>query len=154
MHRITSLSGAFCLALLMPALADAQGSDSSITLSTGQTAARLTSRPLAAAAHTALPGLPERRSGVPPAAAASSAADSCRVDSIAAESEPDDPRWRWRLRAFRHLDCVNALVDAALTGAAALNDEGRREVRVSRDDLERIRTLAWWARDAAARIGQ
>ena len=31
---------------------------------------------------------------------------------------------------------------------------GRDTVRLSREDLERIRILAWWARDAAARIGQ
>ena len=68
----------------------------------------------------------------------------------APQPDPDysDPRWLWRLRAYRHLDCVNALVDHALTSSS-----GDR-VEVPRADLERIRTEAWYARDAAARIGQ
>jgi hypothetical protein len=70
------------------------------------------------------------------------------------QPEPDDPRWRWRLRAYRHLDCVMTLVDRALkTGTAAPNGKDDT-VPVSRAELEQIRTLAWWARDAAGRIGQ
>ena len=66
------------------------------------------------------------------------------------QPDPDypDTRWLWRLRAYRHLDCVNAIVTRALTSAS-----GDR-VEVPRADLERIRAEAWSARDAAARIGQ
>ena len=68
----------------------------------------------------------------------------------APQSDPDysDTRWLWRLRAYRHLDCVNDIVSRALTSAS-----GDR-VEVPRADLERIRAEAWYARDAAARIGQ
>ena len=58
-----------------------------------------------------------------------------------------DTRWVWRLRAYRHLDCVNAIVERALSSAS-----GDR-IELSRTDLDRIRVEAWYARDAAARIG-
>lgn len=73
-----------------------------------------------------------------------------------AGQEPADDSYRWRLRAYRHLDCVMSLVDIALKRA----DESRtrvgedQHVTLSRQDLERIRTLALWAKDAAARIGR
>jgi len=73
------------------------------------------------------------------------------AESICApQPDPDysDTRWLWRLRAYRHLDCVNAIVSRALSSAS-----GDR-VEVPRADLERLRTEAWYARDAAARIGQ
>jgi hypothetical protein len=65
------------------------------------------------------------------------------------QPDPDypDTQWIWRLRAYRHLDCVNALVERALS------TPGNR-VEVPRADLDRIRAEAWYARDAAARIGQ
>ena len=137
MVRITSVVATFCLALLLPALADAQGSNDR----TVGPAARLTARPLAATMYAAVPGTP-------------SVVQSCRVEDVPPGPEPDDPRWRWRLRAFHHLDCVAALIDAALRDAKPRDNEAPRDVPMSRDDLERIRTLAWWARDAAARIGQ
>lgn len=66
------------------------------------------------------------------------------------DPHPDypDTRWVWRLRAYRHLDCVNAIVERALSSAS-----GDR-VEMTRADLERIRAEARYARDAAARIGQ
>ena len=78
------------------------------------------------------------------------------VTALAPESvctpqpDPDDSdtRWLWRLRACRHLDGVNVIVSRALTSAS-----GDR-VEVPRADFERIRAEAWYARDAAARIGQ
>jgi hypothetical protein len=65
------------------------------------------------------------------------------------QPDPDYPDTRrvWRLRAYRHLDCVNAIVERALSSAS-----GER-VELSRADLDRIRAEAWNARDAAARIG-
>ena len=83
-------------------------------------------------------------------------ADVSPVTSSAAESlcpsqavpEHSDTRWLWRLRAYQHLDCVTAIVDRALAGSS-----GDR-IELSRADLERIRAGAWYARDAAARIGQ
>jgi hypothetical protein len=73
------------------------------------------------------------------------------TSTAACMPQPDsgdmDTRWVWRLRAYRHLDCVAAIVERALSSASG----GR--VELSRDDLERIRAEAWHARDAAARIG-
>ena len=64
------------------------------------------------------------------------------------QPDPDDSdaRWVWRLRAYRHLDCVNAIVERALSSASS------DRVEISRADLERIRAEAWYARDAAPRI--
>ena len=138
MNRTPSLVGAFCLALLLPALADAQEFDRQSP--GGDLGPRLTSRPLAAPVHAAIPAIP-------------SALQSCRTDD-ASRSESTDPRWLWRLRAFHHLDCVRILADAALQAGDQGDGGERSEVRMSRADLERIRQLAGWARDAAARIGQ
>ena len=63
------------------------------------------------------------------------------------DPEYPDTRWVWRLRAYRHLDCVNAFVERALSSASS------DRVELSRAELERIRSEASYARDAAARIG-
>jgi hypothetical protein len=141
MYRITSFVAAFCLALLLPAQADAQRFVSQTSGGT-DLSTRLSGRPIAAATYAAVPAAP---TAIVPAAV-----QSCRVDT-APDTEPQDSRWQWRLRAFRHLDCVTTLIDHALVESGA--GEASRRIQVSRDELERIRTLAWWARDAAARIG-
>lgn len=80
-----------------------------------------------------------------------------RAECNADAPEAGDPAFIWRLRAYRHLDCVIGLVEEAMRRGP---DEGgkaagsRDEVRLSRTELEQIRTLAFWARDAAARIGR
>jgi hypothetical protein len=75
---------------------------------------------------------------------------------------PENSTWAWRLRAYRYLDCVTAIVDDALGTASANSaatsvergkDAGGDTVSIPRAELDRIRNLAWWARDAAARIG-
>jgi len=142
MVRSTSIVGAFCLALLLPALADAQGFRIPAA-GAAEIGARLTARPIAAPAYAAIPTIP----------APSSPPDSCRTETVT-EPEPQDPRWHWRLSAFRHLDCVTSLVEHALAAAPRQEEAGQQEVRIAREDLEQIRRLAWWARDAAARIGQ
>ena len=82
--------------------------------------------------------------------------EHARLDPATCPSQPppghEDPRWRWRLHAYHHLDCVTAIVDRALRTNGGAPQPGAR-VEISRDELERIRRLAAWARDAAARIG-
>ncbi len=70
----------------------------------------------------------------------------------ASDVDHDNAEWRWRLRAYRHLDCVTAVVDAAL--AKSSTNRVDEHVIIPRRELERIRDHAWWARDAAARIGR
>jgi len=78
------------------------------------------------------------------------------IDPATCTTQPppdhEDARWRWRLHAYHYLDCVTAIVDRALLTTAAAQKPGDR-TEISREELERIRTLALWARDAAARIG-
>ena len=75
-------------------------------------------------------------------------------ETCATQPPPDheDARWRWRLHAYHYLDCATAIAERALrTGDAATKPGGR--IEISREELERIRTLTLWARDSAARIG-
>jgi hypothetical protein len=91
------------------------------------------------------------------AAAQRPTVDNLRVDTdhnptcgIAPAQEPDDDGVRWRWRAYRDLDCVVEMVEALqgrVSGESAT-------VVVSRDQLERLRTMALRAKDAAARIGR
>jgi hypothetical protein len=88
-----------------------------------------------------------------PALAGTSAPEPPIPDAVcASERQPDhdDPKWRWRLRAFHHLDCITSVVDEALQSAPTTTTM----IQISRHDLERIRTSTNSARDAAARIGQ
>jgi hypothetical protein len=62
-----------------------------------------------------------------------------------------DDSMRWRLRAYNNLDCVVGLLDKALHSPEAAS---ANVVPVSRDDLLRMKELALWAKDAAARIGR
>lgn len=108
-----------------------------------------------AGAQSAGEGPPDTASHPRPAA---SAGTEARAACESSPQEPEDPRWRWRLRAYNHLDCVATIVDRALAAAPRGGSDGpgdeNQTITMSRADLERIRMLTWWARDAAARIGQ
>jgi hypothetical protein len=95
-----------------------------------------------------------------PSSSVTTAASPEAGDSLACEADTrdaEDPSFVWRLRAYRHLDCVMRLVEEAILRAP---DDGgetgdtRQDIRLSRKELEDIRRLAFWARDAAARIGR
>ena len=80
-------------------------------------------------------------------AAAPTAAEVCRLDvdpEIAA-----NPEYLWRFQAYRQLDCVIGILDKALKASKT-----GQTVTLSREDAERVRHLAIWAKDAAARIGR
>ncbi len=66
--------------------------------------------------------------------------------TFATGEEPADDDAKWRLRAYRHIDCVVGLVDRAQNGTG--------DVRLSREEADRLRTWALWAKDAAQRIGR
>jgi hypothetical protein len=145
MIRITSVTAACCLTLVLAPLAAAQVPqfDGGQPALTGRDRITLPSRPLLAQTYAAVPG-------------SDPAVQACRTGDTPAVPEPDDSRWRWRLRAYHYLDCVLTLIDPALRAphdrpADGVNGDA---VRLSREDAERIRALTWWARDAAARIAQ
>jgi hypothetical protein len=75
-------------------------------------------------------------------------------ETCATQPPPDheDARWRWRLHAYHYLDCATAIAERALRANDAATKQ-RDRIEISREELERIRTLALWARDSAARIG-
>ena len=136
------IASACCVALLLPTLEAAEG--------------RERQRPDAIGPAVVAANRPPRAQSSTVRSDSGAAVESCRADAPPQGPEPEDSRWKWRLRAYRHLDCVVTLVDEAL--AASRTDPRRgvedETVRLTREDLERIRKLAWWARDAAARIGQ
>jgi hypothetical protein len=65
--------------------------------------------------------------------------------------ELTDENARWRLRAYRNLDCLVAKLEQAMNRPAGT---GKNTVTLAREEAEQLRTLAWLARDAAARIGR
>ena|SRR5918999_51459 len=77
--------------------------------------------------------------------ASSTNADVCAV-TVDAEAGVN-PEHLWRLRADRQLGCVIGILEKAMQTESAV-------VTLSREDAERIRSLAFSAKDAAARIGR
>jgi len=77
-----------------------------------------------------------------------------RDPEVCRASEPQeltDENMRWRLRAYNHLDCLMRKLEQAMNHRAA---NGKDEVKLSRQEVEQLRNLAWWAKDAAQRIGR
>ena len=76
--------------------------------------------------------------------------DTGDAPSVCSEERPPMSaagEFLWRLHAFRQIDCSIEILDNALktqTGNA---------VTLSRDEAQRLRSLALGARDAAQRIG-
>jgi hypothetical protein len=93
-------------------------------------------------------GTAARPSGIEASGAAD--ATACEVEL----PESDDVAATWRLRAYGWLDCLTGITDRALNPAPGSRQNVRAsdEVTISRGDLERVRMLAVWAKDAAARI--
>src|SRR5687767_7204295 len=61
-----------------------------------------------------------------------------------------DQSMRWRLRAYHNLDCLMGKLERAMQRPAGTR---RDEVTLSREEAEQLLNLAWWAKDAAQRIG-
>ena len=73
---------------------------------------------------------------------------TCKADAVAEEPEDESLRWRWR--AYRHLDCMIEMVETLQRQA----DGEAGNVMVSQEELQRLRAMAFQAKDAAARIGR
>jgi hypothetical protein len=86
---------------------------------------------------------PDRARAAGGSAGATAAAGACAETPVTV-----DPEYVWRIRAERQLDCVVQIVDEALRA----NKGG--VVTLSREDAERLRAMALWAKDSAARIGR
>jgi hypothetical protein len=81
-----------------------------------------------------------------------SAPDDSQVCPTTADlPETTDGKARWGLRAYNSLDCVISIVEKAMNQARS---KQTNNVRLSRKEAEQIGDTAWWARDAAARIGR
>jgi hypothetical protein len=85
-----------------------------------------------------LVGAKEKGSAVPRAA----------IAACAQAPDVSDPEDLWRVRADRQLQCVIGMLDEAL------KKRNGDVVTLTRSDAERLRALAFWAKDAAARIGR
>jgi hypothetical protein len=92
---------------------------------------------------------------LPALAGAIGSPEDTTLDPSTCATEPppdhDEARWRWRLRAYHDLHCAVTIIDRALGTSRSGASVDR--IEMSREELERIRTLALRARDAAGRIG-
>jgi hypothetical protein len=86
-----------------------------------------------------------------PAKAESWAAKSCANPWKPAADSPDI--WRWQ--AYHNLDCTIAFIDEQIGAPGSSGQPGSEDatVTVRREDLEKLRTMAIAAKDAAQRIG-
>lgn len=64
---------------------------------------------------------------------------------------PFNAEFYWRWKAYRELDCAIEAIERAMR-TSARSEAGT--VTLTRDELEHLRARAFWARDAAARIGR
>jgi hypothetical protein len=73
--------------------------------------------------------------------------------ACSAAEPPDltDESMRWRLRAYNNLDCLMSKLEQASNRP---DNAGRSDVKLSRQEIEQLMNLAWWAKDAAQRIGR
>jgi hypothetical protein len=63
---------------------------------------------------------------------------------------PYNEEFYWRWTAYRELDCAIEAIERAMKSA----DSEEGTVRLTREELEHLRARAFWAKDAAARIGR
>lgn len=135
------VAGLFCLAALPAWASDAQLP--ARTQPAQVISAAATTAPLLAVQNA--PATPAQ----PVAGPHSSMWEVCST-LAAAPDDSQDSTYRWRMEAFRQLECVVKAVEHALEGVHG--EDGT--VTLTRADLEEFRTRALWAKDAAARIGR
>jgi hypothetical protein len=74
-------------------------------------------------------------------------ARECTVPEVAV---PYNEEYYWRWTAYRELDCAIEAIERAMKSA----DSEEGTVTLTREELEQLRARAFWAKDAAARIGR
>jgi hypothetical protein len=76
-----------------------------------------------------------------------------RDPQVCSAAEPQEltEDMRWRLRAYNNLDCLMGKLEQAMNRPAGTN---KNQVRLSREEVEQLLNLAWWAKDAAQRISR
>jgi hypothetical protein len=92
------------------------------------------SRPRSAEVRAAAAGMP-------------TSARECRVPAV---TVPYNEEYYWRWTAYRELDCAIEAIERAMKSA----DSEEGTVTLTREELEHLRTRAFRAKDAAARIGR
>ena len=95
----------------------------------------LESRPQSAEVLAAAAGLP-------------TGASMCTAPEVTA---PFNTEYYWRWTAYRELDCAIEAIERAMTTIAGSEES---TVTLTREELEHLRTRAFAAKDAAARIGR
>ena len=83
-------------------------------------------------------------------AAAAGMPTSARECSVPEVTVPYTEEHYWRWTAYRELDCAIEAIERAMKSA----DSEEGTVMLTREELERLRARAFWAKDAAARIGR
>ena len=71
--------------------------------------------------------------------------------SVADPPGLSDEGMRWRLRAYNNIECIMNVLRQALTRSP---DGGKAQVTLSRKEVDELLNYAWWAKDAAQRIGR
>ena len=84
-------------------------------------------------------------------AAASGLPTSALECSAPEVTVPYNEEHYWRWMAYRELDCAIEAIERAMKKTA---DSEERTVTLTREELEQLRARAFWAKDAAARIGR
>ena len=64
---------------------------------------------------------------------------------------PFNEEYYWRWTAYRELDCAIEAIERVMKKSA---DSEEGTVTLTREELEQLRARAFWAKDAAARIGR
>ena len=83
-------------------------------------------------------------------AAAAGMPTNARECSVSEVTVPYNEEYYWRWTAYRELDCAIEAIERAMKSA----DSEEGTVTLTREELEHLRTRAFWAKDAAARIGR
>ena len=75
--------------------------------------------------------------------------DSQVCNRVEPQGLTNDEVWHWR--AYQNLSCLISMLEQAQNRPATISKD---QIALSREEMEHLRQLAWWGRDAAQRIGR